>query len=58
MNYYERIIREGSMAADDYIEKKNNIIEGLNVTEQELEDLYMDALMVIEGLGDPFDPFK
>jgi len=55
MNYYERIIREGSMAADDYTEKKNNPIEGLNVTEQELEDLDMDALMLIEGLGNPFE---
>ena len=55
MNYYERIIREGIMAADDY-KKKETPIEGLNVTEQQLEELDFDALMIIEGLGNPFDP--
>jgi len=55
MNYYERIIRKGAMAADNY-RKKETPIEGLNVTEQELEELDLDALMLIEGLGNPFDP--
>ena len=54
MNYYERIIRKGTMAADSY-KKKETPIEGLSVTEQELEQLDLDALMLIEGLGNPFE---
>jgi hypothetical protein len=55
MNYYERIIREGTMAADEYTKKKDNPIEELHITEQELEELDLDALMVLEDLVDPFD---
>ena len=42
------------MAADSY-KKKETPIEGLSVTEQELEQLDLDALMLIEGLGNPFE---
>jgi hypothetical protein len=54
MNYYERIIRNGVIAADGY-RKKETPIEELHVTEQELEELDLDALMILENLGDPFD---
>ena len=58
MNYYERIIRNGMIAADGYNKKKNNPIEELHVTEQELEELDLDVLMVLENLVDPSDPIK
>jgi len=56
MNYYERIIREGAMAADKYKKRKDDPIEGLKATEEELEKLDMDAIIIIEDMGDPFDP--
>jgi hypothetical protein len=55
MNYYERIIREGVMAADEY-KKKETPIEDFEVTEEEIEDLESDALRIIKDLGNPFDP--
>jgi hypothetical protein len=58
MNYYERIIRNGMIAADEYTKKENNPIEELHVTEQELEELDLDVLMVLEDLVDPSDPIK
>lgn len=58
MNYYERIIRNGMIAADSYEKKKDNPIEELHVTEQELEELDLDVLMVLEDLVDPSDPIK
>ena len=57
MNWYEKIIRKGEMAADDYRKKKKESpVEDLNITEEELQSLEHDAVTILEDVGNPFDP--
>ena len=56
MNYYEKIIRKGTMAADEYKKKEVTPIDELDVTDEELEKMDLDAIIIIEDMGDPFNP--
>ena len=55
MNYYEKIIRKGTMAADEY-QRKDSPVEDLEVTDEELKNIELDAVIILEDMGDPFDP--